>query len=256
MADVISAEFNFMKAIVIRAHSATDDSQLELHLHEVVNVLEKDTSGWWGGHKEGEDNTGWFPGTCVRAVSPEQLAELAPLNTTEDGPVANDGGDVSVELRMCGGPASQEQPEQKELQEQPGSPEPMHRQHRLVASPQRMSGAAMTGGAETGVENVRAQSFATLQAEYTTTAAINEDLARENQRLQSELQEVTLARRGAELDAEALRKEKQELQEKKRTNLKTKRARGKKDFKASQEKEKKKGRAGFEGKSRGFLNSM
>merc|ERR1719247_3289757 len=53
---------------------------------------------------------------------------------------------------------------------------------------------------------------------------------------------------------ETVRKEKEEAQDKKAANLKTKRQRGKKDFKASQKE--KQGRAGFEGKhkGRGYLN--
>merc|ERR1719247_2107238 len=51
---------------------------------------------------------------------------------------------------------------------------------------------------------------------------------------------------------DTVRKEKEESQDKKAANLKTKRQRGKKDFKASQKE--KRGRAGFEGKRRGYLN--
>jgi len=61
----------FAKAICVRAHPSSDDAQLDLKVNDIVYVLERDDSGWWGGHKEGEDNTGWFPGSCVRAV-PEQ----------------------------------------------------------------------------------------------------------------------------------------------------------------------------------------
>ena len=54
------------RALVVRKHDASDESQLTLKVHEVVIVLERDDSGWWGGHKEGKRKTGWFPGTCVR----------------------------------------------------------------------------------------------------------------------------------------------------------------------------------------------
>mmetsp|Transcript_75199 Transcript_75199/g.212540 ORF Transcript_75199/g.212540 Transcript_75199/m.212540 type:complete len:711 (-) Transcript_75199:131-2263(-) len=56
------------RTVVVRPHHATDESQLELQINEIVYVLEQDATGWWGGHKEGEDTTGWFPGTCVRLV--------------------------------------------------------------------------------------------------------------------------------------------------------------------------------------------
>jgi len=61
----------FAKAVTVRAHPSTDDAQLDLKEGDIVYVLERDDSGWWGGHKDGEDNTGWFPGSCVRAL-PEQ----------------------------------------------------------------------------------------------------------------------------------------------------------------------------------------
>jgi len=54
-----------MRARVVKPHDATDESQLTLLVGDVVYVLEQDESGWWGGHKEGEEQTGWFPGLCV-----------------------------------------------------------------------------------------------------------------------------------------------------------------------------------------------
>jgi len=54
------------RTVVIKRHQATDSTQLELQLNDIVMVLEKDATGWWGGHKEGEELTGWFPGFCVQ----------------------------------------------------------------------------------------------------------------------------------------------------------------------------------------------
>lgn len=62
---VESIEPTVFRAVVIRRHMAPDGAQLDLHVGEVVHVLERDETGWWGGHKEGEDATGWFPGNCV-----------------------------------------------------------------------------------------------------------------------------------------------------------------------------------------------
>lgn len=77
------SEFSFMRAVVVKAHHATDDSQLELRLGDVVFVLEQDDSGWWGGHKDGEDNTGWFPGSCVRE-QPAEPAGVAPTSIPQN----------------------------------------------------------------------------------------------------------------------------------------------------------------------------
>jgi len=44
------------------------ESQLVLSQGDVVWVLERHNSGWWGGHKEGEDLTGWFPEALVRLI--------------------------------------------------------------------------------------------------------------------------------------------------------------------------------------------
>lgn len=60
---------------VIKAHHATDDQQLELALGDIVIVLEKDPTGWWGGYKEGEDKTAWFPASCVQECEVEPDTE-------------------------------------------------------------------------------------------------------------------------------------------------------------------------------------
>merc|ERR1719199_1595398 len=44
---------------------------LQLRAGDVVYVLDQQDSGWWGGHKQYEDRTGWFPATFV---------ELQPLD--------------------------------------------------------------------------------------------------------------------------------------------------------------------------------
>jgi len=56
------------KAEVIQNHVAQDSSQLDLRVGDFVYILEKDESGWWGGHKMGEDTTGWFPYNIVRLI--------------------------------------------------------------------------------------------------------------------------------------------------------------------------------------------
>jgi len=68
------------------------DHLLRLAAGDIVYVLEPHESGWWGGHKEGGDVTGWFPACCVKkvhssgqlssndgSVSPDSVAD--PLDT-------------------------------------------------------------------------------------------------------------------------------------------------------------------------------
>lgn len=57
-----------LKTVVVKPHQATDDTQLDLKVNDIVYVLEQDETGWWGGHKAGEETTGWFPGSCVRPI--------------------------------------------------------------------------------------------------------------------------------------------------------------------------------------------
>eukprot|EP00928_Gymnodinium_smaydae_P067889 TRINITY_DN508_c0_g1_i1.p1 TRINITY_DN508_c0_g1~~TRINITY_DN508_c0_g1_i1.p1 ORF type:complete len:732 (-),score=202.76 TRINITY_DN508_c0_g1_i1:451-2646(-) len=71
--DFDEAGLDSEKCVVVTAHDASDVSQLPLRVGEIITVLEKDETGWWGGHKEGEDFTGWFPGHCVRALTHEDV---------------------------------------------------------------------------------------------------------------------------------------------------------------------------------------
>eukprot|EP00437_Effrenium_voratum_P024316 CAMPEP_0181412188 /NCGR_PEP_ID=MMETSP1110-20121109/8291_1 /TAXON_ID=174948 /ORGANISM="Symbiodinium sp., Strain CCMP421" /LENGTH=484 /DNA_ID=CAMNT_0023534889 /DNA_START=59 /DNA_END=1510 /DNA_ORIENTATION=+ len=43
------------------------ENQLALNVGDVVWVLEE-TNGWCGGHKEGEENTGWFPASIINKI--------------------------------------------------------------------------------------------------------------------------------------------------------------------------------------------
>jgi len=55
------------------------EHMLSLHIGDVVWVLEKHETGWWGGHKEGEDIMGWFPDKMVRqAGRPGDVYEGGP----------------------------------------------------------------------------------------------------------------------------------------------------------------------------------
>lgn len=69
--DVDATEIEYKRTIAVKKHVATDDSQLSLQVGDIVIVLEEDETGWWGGHKENEEFTGWFPGSCVKPFKGE-----------------------------------------------------------------------------------------------------------------------------------------------------------------------------------------
>merc|ERR1740117_1511591 len=79
-------EAPIMRATVVRAHRATDGTQLDLSLGQIVHVLEQDSTGWWGGYKEGEDNTGWFPGMCVEEQQQQLVEDHQPQQPNQPQP--------------------------------------------------------------------------------------------------------------------------------------------------------------------------
>jgi len=192
MAD--TAEFQFMKTIVVKPHIATDNSQLDLRLNNIVYVLEQDDSGWWGGHKEGEDCTGWFPGSCVREMldddAPEPAAEPAssrPLSVVPEesgrkdncvASVADHGLDLHDALNHGGS---------------------------LVASPNRRVSSGTTPVAQDSA------AYANLQAEYRTISAIAEDRTSEIQQLQNKLNESEKLRKS---ESSSLKREVEDLRHK------------------------------------------
>jgi len=142
----VDAEFEPMRTVVIKRHVATDSTQLELHVNDIVVVLEKDETGWWGGHKEGEDLTGWFPGFCVQALPEEQasflLEKIGKDLTCSDQIIVKE--EMGIDSEKTG-------PEQKKVAPRNAAletevPSPLRRNH-AVASPQRhglSSGAPVT----------------------------------------------------------------------------------------------------------------
>jgi len=59
-------------------------SVLRLDKGDIVYVLEQHESGWWGGHKEGDETMGWFPGS---------IAVVKPLDSTRAGDSVDYDGD-------------------------------------------------------------------------------------------------------------------------------------------------------------------
>jgi len=77
----------YERALCIKAHRPADgdETQLALDVGEMVYVQEKDHTGWWGGRKESEDRSGWFPGSCVTILPSE--ATVKPSGLTEPADV-------------------------------------------------------------------------------------------------------------------------------------------------------------------------
>ncbi|CAE7649532.1 unnamed protein product, partial [Symbiodinium pilosum] len=42
--------------------------QLALNVGDIVWVLEESDDGWYGGHKDGDENTGWFPASIINRI--------------------------------------------------------------------------------------------------------------------------------------------------------------------------------------------
>lgn len=91
-----SPDVHIMTVVVMTPHKPTDDSQLELAVHDIVYVLEQDASGWWGGHKENDERTGWFPGSCVREVPRPAHQALEQAQVISQGGVTEPFDKTSV----------------------------------------------------------------------------------------------------------------------------------------------------------------
>jgi len=186
----------FMKTIVVKPHIATDESQLELKVNDIVYVLEQDHTGWWGGHKEGEDCTGWFPGSCVRPVQLEQLqpsvVAQSPCNESHSRHCTDTAALKPSSNVSC---AAQPGSEASALHTEMKSP---LRQKSLVASPQRrdcFQGSEIPH--EGGVTARNAVVVATADGQTTepipsnATEAIN--LTAENAKLRQEVSQMNEA---------------------------------------------------------------
>lgn len=66
------------RSVVIEDYLPEEDGQLTLSKGEIVYVLEQHESGWWGGHKHGQELTGWFPQRVVQLEGEEILMEEPP----------------------------------------------------------------------------------------------------------------------------------------------------------------------------------
>jgi len=93
-----AAQAETTRTVVVKAHDSADETQLKLQVGDIVYVLEQDETGWWGGHKEGEDLTGWFPGSCVRPM-PEESQQDNSFSSV--GPVAQAVGAAENPSAFC-----------------------------------------------------------------------------------------------------------------------------------------------------------
>ena len=52
---------------VLADYDKRDDSEMSIYEGELIQVIRKDSSGWWEGKREGDDNVGWFPSSYGEA---------------------------------------------------------------------------------------------------------------------------------------------------------------------------------------------
>ncbi|CAE6948236.1 unnamed protein product [Symbiodinium natans] len=119
-------EQGLIRTVVVKKHDATDGDQLTLKVNDIVIVMEKDETGWWGGHKEGEETTGWFPGICVQPLE----GYYEPRDSRRHSP----GSDT-------GRPKNDDYAQSRTAES--GISSPVRRSY--VASPQRTSSASAQG---------------------------------------------------------------------------------------------------------------
>eukprot|EP00421_Protoceratium_reticulatum_P058672 CAMPEP_0168507344 /NCGR_PEP_ID=MMETSP0228-20121227/77830_1 /TAXON_ID=133427 /ORGANISM="Protoceratium reticulatum, Strain CCCM 535 (=CCMP 1889)" /LENGTH=590 /DNA_ID=CAMNT_0008524443 /DNA_START=86 /DNA_END=1858 /DNA_ORIENTATION=+ len=144
-------------------------SQLTLKRGDIVWVLERHESGWWGGHKEGDDLTGWFPRALVRP-------------TDDDGERGLGNDPLALTARERCSPMASPRAAELAL---------FTSDHRAVASPQTASG---------GRRRLTLQAGSERQQEYLAAKAECEELGR---RLEAAEKELASERRRATETAEA-----------------------------------------------------
>jgi len=175
------AQCELIRTVVVKKHDATDGDQLTLKVGDIVIVMEKDETGWWGGHKEGEETTGWFPGICVEQLEgfdPRESRRLSPGSASQDeGRHKNDEyihGRTAVET---------------------GTSSPVRGSY--VASPQRTSSASAQGSRDGYVD----------QQSRITAYAASQQLLEHQSRLVEDRQALIL-------QVEQLKQENRSLEEK------------------------------------------
>ena len=199
----------YVRAMVVKKHTATDDSQLSLTPNEKVIILEQDETGWWGGHKEGqEEKTGWFPGSCVRILSPVPCQDGKLANSALESvpsPARQSYKAVSPERSERGQEARDQgrSRSQNSYQELVEEYEHLKRDKAMLEERlqkmQRKSGDDQKALQKTTaqlkvVETQLRDSEAKLQAERKQKAALQEENARlkeDNARLKENLQQAT-----------------------------------------------------------------
>lgn len=80
--DIVKVEFDY---------EAANPDELQLSKGQFLNVIKRDTDGWWEGHPMGEpEKKGWFPDNFVVAASDSEKAEFESKAAPSPAP-SNDG---------------------------------------------------------------------------------------------------------------------------------------------------------------------
>eukprot|EP00928_Gymnodinium_smaydae_P079571 TRINITY_DN63471_c0_g1_i1.p1 TRINITY_DN63471_c0_g1~~TRINITY_DN63471_c0_g1_i1.p1 ORF type:complete len:519 (+),score=114.68 TRINITY_DN63471_c0_g1_i1:166-1722(+) len=83
---------------VLADFHTTDGSCLELRQGEIIYVLKK-KGDWFGGHKDGDERTGWFPGAYVQPVEDDE-EDLEDGEISWSGLCAQCGRDVGAQRAL------------------------------------------------------------------------------------------------------------------------------------------------------------
>lgn len=158
-------EYSYERAQVIRAHRPTDESQLELAVDDIVYILERDASGWWGGYKEGEDTTGWFPGNIVRVLQGASGARSG-AEMVANAQVQEDAGNAAAQETTAQRAALPEPASDSRLSLAVAQP-PVTDADSLPTARPDLSGACC----DTGVVTARNNVAASLRAEILNVAS-------------------------------------------------------------------------------------
>jgi hypothetical protein len=52
---------------VLADYDKRDESEMSIYEGEMIHVIRQDSSGWWEGRREGDDEVGWFPSSYGEA---------------------------------------------------------------------------------------------------------------------------------------------------------------------------------------------
>jgi len=198
---------------------AYSGDQLKLLAGDVVYVLEKHPSGWWGGHKAGSNTTGWFPKSLLQPYIAQRIGEWADEEVQVPPPSAPDATLLASmptqPLTAAATTPSMKSPLSTDARSPAASP------HAVRASRKGSVGSAATTELQSRLsqaeKNVKVEQQATKELKVQLEAA-REHSAQCTMKVE-QLQEEVIRLGGAEMEARSLNQKLQEEIESLHTEL-------------------------------------